>query len=105
MNAQQLSQQIKKELRAVTWPTGTATQVFGDQESQVMVYAGAPTEDQFPRAFPCAMILIGDGTPDDDEPTSILQRFRIITGVQVFGDAFGEQAIIGGPPTGTEVAP
>jgi len=71
--------------------------VFGAQKGQVAVYAGAPTEEQFPKAFPCCLIVLGDGDPDEDHPTLITHTFRLVTGVLATGDSLGEHALIGGP--------
>lgn len=99
MNPFELALQIKKALQEVAWPGGDAEVVFGTQKGVVAVFAGAPGEEQFPRVFPCCLVVMGDGDPDEDEPDLIEHTFRLITGVMAPGDEMGEQSIIGGPLT------
>jgi len=95
MNPWQMAQQLKKELQTVTWPSGSGEVVFGPRS--VFVYAGAPpSEDQHPPGFPFALITIGGGTPDPDDPGVIEQTFTIAIAQNVVGDPLGENAVIGG---------
>lgn len=94
MNPWQLAQQIKHELEQVAWTRGAKAVVFGTRG--VFVYAGAqPTEDQHPPGFPFALVTIGSGAPDDDEPGLMLQTFSVVAAQEVAGDPMGEHAVIG----------
>lgn len=93
MNAYQMAQQLKHVLSTVTWPGGSA--VFGTRG--VTVLAGTPTEDQIPPGFPWAMVMVGQGTADEEHPTIVDQPFTVITATEVAGDPMGEFAVIGGP--------
>lgn len=98
MNPWQMAQQIAKELREIAWVGGNAEVVFGTQAGQVAVLAGGPpSEDDFPRAFPAAQVVMGDGNADKDHPQLIKQGFDVVVGVQSYGDHLGELALIGGP--------
>lgn len=95
MNPWQLAQQLKHELGQVAWTTGARDVVFGPRS--VFVYAGAtPTDEQHPPGFPFALVTIGAGTPDADDPDLIEQTFSIVSAVEVAGDPLGEHAVIGG---------
>lgn len=91
MNPNQMAQQLKHALATVEWPGGDV--VFG--ASSVLVYAGTITADQHPPAFPFALVTIGAGTPDRDDPELLEQSFSILTAVEAAGDPMGEHAIIG----------
>ena len=93
MNSWQLAQQIKHELGLVAWDSGSRDVVFGPRN--VLVYAGALGEDQHPPGFPFALVTVGSGSPDPDDPDLIEQQFGIIAAVQVVGDPMGQGAIIG----------
>ena len=93
MNSWQLAQQIKHELGRVAWDSGSRDVVFGPRN--VLVYAGALGEDQHPPGFPFALVTVGSGSPDSDDPELIEQQFTVITAVQNLGDPMGEFAIIG----------
>jgi hypothetical protein len=93
MNSWQLAQQIRHELQLVSWEQGSADLVFGSRG--VLVYAGALSEEQHPPGFPFALVTIGSGTPDADDPDLIEQQFGIIAAVQVVGDPMGQGAVIG----------
>lgn len=98
MNPWQLAQQIKHELAQVAWPGGARDVVFGSRG--VFVYAGAPpTDEEHPPGFPFALVTIGAGTPDADDPDLIEQTFSIVSAVEVAGDPLGENAVIGGSRT------
>lgn len=98
MNPWQLAQQIKHELEQVTWPHGSGDVVFGTRG--VFVYAGAqPSEEQHPPGFPFALVTIGGGSPDADEPGLIEQQFSVVVAVEVAGDPMGEFAVIGSSRT------
>jgi hypothetical protein len=86
-------QQLKQELQAVRWPAGTQDLVFGDRG--VMAFAGSLSEEQHPPGFPFALVTLGSGEPDPDDPDSIQQQFTVIAAVQVAGDPMGEFAVIG----------
>ena len=95
MNPWQMAQQLKHELQQVTWPNGAGEVVFGSRG--VFVYAGAqPTDEEHAPGFPFALVTIGAGNPDTDDPDLIEQTFSIVTAVEVAGDPLGEHAIIGG---------
>ena len=94
MNPWQMSQQIKHELERVIWPGGVV--VFGTKGG-VRVFADIPNEDQLPPIFPFAMVGLGSGVFDEDDPDLLVQTFTIMSAVMVRGDPMGEQAIIGGP--------
>lgn len=93
MNPWQLAQQLKATLAAVRWPDASAAVVFGPRS--VLVFAGAPSDEEAPPGFPFALVTIDAGTPDADDPDLILQQFTIVTAVEVAGDALGEFAVIG----------
>ncbi len=97
MNQAQMALQIRHELQKVKWLVGSQNVVFGIQKGPVTVIAGRPTVRQFPIVYPCCLIVLADGTPDDDEPELIEHSFRLITGVLAPGDPMGEHALIGGP--------
>lgn len=90
-----MAQQLKHELQLVKWPGQGGEVVFGSNGA-VRVFAGVPTEEQMPPSFPFAMVGIGSGLPDDDDPNLISQTFTILSAVMVKGDPMGEYAIIGG---------
>ena len=80
MNSWQLAQQIRHELQLVSWEQGSADPVFGSRG--VLVYAGALSEEQHPPGFPFALVTVGSGSPDPDDPiieiTSPLAASRLI---------------------------
>lgn len=95
MNPWQLAQQLKFELGAAVWPSGRGEVVFGPKS--VFVYTGGQPDDNIhPPRFPFALVTIGSGTPDDDDPDLLLQSFTVIVAVEVAGDPLGENAVIGG---------
>jgi hypothetical protein len=96
MNPWQMAHQIRHELEQVAWPDGNAHLVFGAKGQRVCVFAGAPSEDQLPGAFPCCFVQIGNGTPDPDHPSLIEQTFSLMTVAEGAGDPLGEHAIVGG---------
>lgn len=81
----------------MAWPNGAAEVVFGTHKGVVDVFAGTPTEQQFPPAFPCCMIIMGSGTHDEDAPGLLEQTFRIVIGSSATGSPLGSHALIGGP--------
>lgn len=93
MNPWQLAQQLKHELATVAWEDGSAQVVFGPRS--VNVYAGRPSDDELPVAFPFAMVTIDAGIPDADEPSLIRQTFSVVIAVETAGDPLGEFAVIG----------
>lgn len=93
MNSWQMAQQLKHVLGAAEWADGSGEVVFGP--NSVIVFAGAPTEEEIPAGFPFALITIEDGTPDPDAPSLIVQGFRIAAVVEAAGDPMGEHAMIG----------
>lgn len=97
MNQGQMALQIQHELEKVKWLVGAKQVVFGTQKGQVPILAGTPTEGQFPIVYPVCIVVLGDGSPDDDEPELIEHSFKLITGVQSGGDPRGEFAVVGGP--------
>ena len=101
MNDYQLAQQIKYLLEKIVWPTPVSGFEVGDlvfgAKGRVTVFAGTPTQEQIPKVFPAAMVLIGTGVPDEEAPELVKQEFTVIGAVSVMGDPMGQQAIIGGP--------
>lgn len=95
MNPWQLAQQIQHVLKAAAWPGGSQEPVFGEQK--VAVYSGPPDAATLPAGFPFALVIIGDYTPDPDEPGLIEQTFEIGVANQVEGDSLGSRAVLGGP--------
>lgn len=93
MNPSQMAQQLRKVLRAATWPSGGDV-VFGDQV--FVVSEDLPSEENLPRGFPFALVVVGDGEPDEDHSDLIEQTFTVLVAVNVAGDDVGEHAIIGG---------
>ncbi len=94
MNPWQMAQQLKHELQQAVWPSGTGETVFGSQS--VYCYAGAAADDVHPPGFPFALVTVGGGTPDPDDPDLIEQQFSVAIAAEVAGDPLGEHAIIGG---------
>ena len=94
MNPWQLAQQLKAELQAVTWPTGSAEVVFGTYG--VHVFAGSPTEDQIPPDFPWVLVGIDNAEADEDHPEFLTQGYTLLSAADVAGDPLGEHGIIGG---------
>jgi hypothetical protein len=90
-----MAQQIRSELQAVTWPGGSA--VFGSTGQNVAIFAGEPSEEQIPARFPWALVGIGSGDADPDDPQFLTQQFEVIVAANVMGDVLGEQAVSGGP--------
>lgn len=90
MNPGQLAQQVKHLLASAAWDDGCL--VFG--ESGVSVIAGTPTQP--PTAYPWALVSIGAGEFDDEEPEMLRQSIGVYTGVRLAGDDLGEHAVIGG---------
>lgn len=94
MNPGQMALQLRHLLRAVAWPTGDADPVFGQRG--VAVFAGTPSEEQMPPAFPWCMVILGQGSHDTDDPDLIEQSYTILVAADVTGDPLGEFAVIGG---------
>lgn len=90
MDPGQFAQQIKHILGACTWPDGCP--VFG--EESVYVVAGAPAAP--PKRFPWALVSVGSGDFDEEDPGILRQNFSVWAGVHIPGDDMGEHAIIGG---------
>jgi len=93
LNPWQMAQQLARELKLARWPHGSAGLVFGEN---VFAFAGAPAEDTMPAGFPFALVTIGSGTPDEDDPDLIRQDFSVVVVAEAAGDALGQHAIIGG---------
>lgn len=94
MNARQMAQQIKHELELAVWPESPSAVVFGTR--LVFLVAGLPEEDELPGAFPFALVNIGSGTADPDDPNLLEQTFDVLTVADVSGGRLGEAALIGG---------
>lgn len=94
MNARQMAQQIKSVLATAIWPESPNALVFG--ERLVFVLAGPPDENELPGSFPFALVNIGGGTSDPDDPNLLDQTFDVLTVSDVSGGRMGEQALIGG---------
>lgn len=93
MNPWQLAQQLRHLLATVRWPAGSQAVVFG--ERSVLVVAGTPGEDSIPPGFPFALISVGGGEPDPDEPSLLVQAFSVMVVTEAVGDPMGEHAMIG----------
>lgn len=91
MNPLQMALQIKHKLQTVAWTGGDV--VFGTRG--VVVFAGTPSEKQFPPAYPWALVGIGSGAMDADHPEFITQTYGIMIAANVVGDPMGEFALIG----------
>tara|TARA_R110000803_G_scaffold51337_4_gene106227 strand:- start:10527 stop:11321 length:795 start_codon:yes stop_codon:yes gene_type:complete len=94
MNEGQMAQQIRHILATATWPESPSRLVFG--ERMVFVVAGLPDEDELPGGFPFALVNIGGGTSDPDDPNLLEQSFDVLTVADVAGGRMGEQALVGG---------
>ena len=107
MNPLQMAQQIKAELQAIVWPDGSGQVVFGSQEGRVLVFAeGPPDPSQLSPAFPFALVIVEEGSFDEDDPTLIAsQGFSVIVAAQVAGDPYGEIALIGGAQANLGTSP
>ena len=99
MNPWQMAQQLKHVLQAASWPSGSEGLLFSAAGGSVVVFTGAPTEEQIPPQFPWCLIEIGESESDDDHPDILTQTYRLIVAAEVAGDRMGEQAVIGGPAT------
>jgi len=95
VNGLQMAEQLKFRLATVVWPSGSGQVVFGSRG--VYVFAGTPNEEQIPPGFPWALVSIGRGTPDREQPTLLDQPYTIVTAAEVAGDPLGEMTLIGGP--------
>lgn len=95
MSPSQLAQQIKFVLERATWPVEGGEVVFGDRGS-VVVFAGAPTEEQIPAGLPFCLVGFDNAAFDPDDPDHITQQFTLTTAAEVAGDPMGEHALIGG---------
>ena len=95
MSPSQLAQQIKHLLEQATWPVEGGEVVFGDRGS-VVVFAGAPTEEQIPAGLPFCLVGIDNASFDDEDPNHLTQEFTITVAAEVAGDPMGEHALIGG---------
>lgn len=95
MNDWQYAQKIKALLQAKAWSHGSTEKVFGSDG--VYIFAGAPSDNMIPSAFPFVFISIGPGEHDEDSPGFIVQTLRVSIVVLSEGDPLGEQALIGGP--------
>lgn len=96
MNPWQFAQQIKHVLEVAVWDGADGAAIFGDRGA-VAVFAGMPTSEQLPIAYPFALVGIDSGDFDADHPDTLTQRFSLTIGALVAGDRMGEMAIIGGP--------
>lgn len=94
MNPWEMAKQIQDVLRTMSWPGGSTEKVFGPRG--VYVFAGTPTEEQVPPAFPWALIGIDTATADEDHPEVLTQDYTIVTAAEVAGDPLGSNAVIGG---------
>jgi hypothetical protein len=86
--------QLKAELQAITWPTGSGNVVFGTDG--VYVFAGRPTTAQVPSVIPFVLVGIDSGETDEDHPEFITQGYTLLSAADVAGDPLGEHGIIGG---------
>lgn len=102
MNSWQVAQEIRDRLRAAEWSDPVSIDIpepiFGDEGAYVV--AGHPNEDTLPGSWPYALVFVGDGTNDEDEPELEEVPFSVAVGVFQEGDVLGEQAVIGGPRSG-----
>lgn len=89
-----MAQQMRHLLETATWPEGSGALVFGTR--MVFVLAGPPDEDELPGGFPFAIVNLGGGTADPDDPNLLQQTFDVLTVADVAGDAMGQSALLGG---------
>lgn len=94
MNARQMAQQIRHLLQAAVWPEGSGALVFGTR--QVFVLAGPPEEDELTGGYPLALINLGGGSADPDDPNLLEQTFDVLTVADVAGGVMGQEALLGG---------
>lgn len=97
MNVRQMAQQMRHLLATATWPEGAGEVVFGDR--LVFVLAGLPEEDELPGAFPFALVNVGAGRADPDDPNLLEQEFSVLVVADVTGGRMGENALVGGAKT------
>lgn len=93
MNPWQQAQQFKHLLQTLRWDAAGQGLVFGAKN--VHVYGGAVVEAAHPAGFPFALVQIGAGTADEDDPSLLVQTFDIAVCAKVPGDKLGEMAVIG----------
>lgn len=96
MSPWQAARQLKHLLLAAAWPGGATERVFG-----AVVVSQATSDRVLGSArLPLALIRVGGGTADDQEPRLIRESLEVVLMAQVPGDALGEAALIGGPRAG-----
>jgi len=95
VNPWQFAQQVKHVLQRAVWD-GTDGQLLFGATGSVAVFAGMPTPDQVPIAYPWALVGIDGGEFDPDHPDIMTHRFSVTIGALVAGDRMGEMALIGG---------
>lgn len=107
MNPTQVARQIRHVLGSMLWPPvagGDDPQpVFG--ERSVRIVAGELQPNELPPAFPIALVAVDAGQPDADHPGLIAQTFTVAIAVAVFGDQYGEHAVVGGPRADLTASP
>lgn len=96
MNVWQATRQLRHLLLAATWPDGAAERVFG----AVVVSQAASDRVLGNARLPLALIRVGGGVADDQEPRLVRESIEVVLMCQVPGDALGEAALIGGPRAG-----
>jgi hypothetical protein len=94
MNPWQMAQQLRFALQNVRWEDGAAEPVFG--EHSVRLYTGAPAPDALPPGFPLAFVTLEEATADETHPGLLSQGFSVAVAVEVAGDAYGQNAVMGG---------
>ena len=94
MNPWQMAQQIKHELQTVTWADGSQAVVFGSRH--VFVYAGDLDGNALDAGTPLALVVIGGGSADENDPEMIDASFAVACLADVTGDHMGELAVTGG---------
>lgn len=96
MTPWQCARQLRYLLLAAAWPTGAAERVFG-----AVVVSQAPNDRVLGNVrLPLALIRLGGGTSDDQEPRLVRETLEVVLMAQVPGDPLGEAALIGGPRAG-----
>jgi len=91
----QIIKQLRKELRELRWPTGTADLVFGDT-AEIVSSLDLP---EVPERTPYALLSLGSQVPDRSDPDLLEQEGVLTLAVARAGDPYGTAAVLGGPQT------
>lgn len=96
MSPWQVARQLRSLLLAATWPDGVAARVFGS----VLVTQAPNARVMGSLRFPAALIRVGGGASDDQDPRLTSEAIEVTLFVSVPGDALGEIPLLGGPRAG-----